>query len=178
MSTTHVGYFSDALQSALRVAQLNAVQGAPSRGRIEGSIAVAVSYDLERLLSPPNPPTPEGLRVARVFRALREEAGLTQEDIARRIDLTLSGYRPYEQGRRQLRLEQVPTFARAFGVTPEMLAARLGLPGSTLREARVAEGVDLIEQLADEPPEVADTLLKWWRESLEIQRRLRLGRDN
>lgn len=71
--------------------------------------------------------TPEGLRIAAVFKELRQAAGLTQEDAARLVGLTLSGYRTYEQGKRQLRLEQLPTFAGAFHVSEAELAHRLGL---------------------------------------------------
>jgi transcriptional regulator with XRE-family HTH domain len=71
--------------------------------------------------------TLDGPKVAAVFKAIRTEQHLTQEEAAREAGLTLSGYRPYEQGKRQLRTAQIPTFAKAFGVSVEALSARLGL---------------------------------------------------
>lgn len=116
----------------------------------------------------PQQATPEGLLVAKVFKRLRTDADLTQEEVARRVDLTLSGYRPYEQGKRQLRIEQVATFARAFKVSTETLSAHLGLASVSSQEARVAECADLMRQLEGEPPAVVETVLRWWRDSIQI----------
>lgn len=86
--------------------------------------------------------TPEGQRIARVFKELRREARLTQEEAAERVGLTLAGYRPYEQGKRQLRTEQFSTFARAFGVPPSVLTERLRLSPSTgTAEPALEEGL-------------------------------------
>lgn len=123
-------------------------------------------------------PTPEGRQIADAFKKLRSEAGMTQEDVARKIDMTLSGYRPYEQGRRQLRTEQIPMFARAFRVSVEHLSASLGLSTAATHDIRIAECADILGQLEGEPPEVADTILRWLRESVEIARMSRLGRTN
>lgn len=70
--------------------------------------------------------TSEGKRIAKLFKELRGRIGMTQEDTARSVGLTLSGYRTYEQGKRQLRMEQLPTFAKAFGISEPELAHRLG----------------------------------------------------
>ena len=97
--------------------------------------------------------------------------------MARRANLTLAGYRPYEQGRRQLRLEQLPTFAKAFSMSVDALAVRLGLGRSTLRELQYAECADILSQLADEPPEVTQIILNWLRQAVEIVKMGRATRD-
>lgn len=134
---------------------------------------VAICYDVERPLARQQQPTPEGLQIAGVFKKLRTEAGLTQEDVARKIDLTLSGYRPYEQGRRQLRTEQIPLFARAFKVSVESLAVHLGLSAADVQQVRVSECTELMSQLDGEPPEVIETVMRFWRESIELAKSLK-----
>lgn len=117
--------------------------------------------------------SPDGKRVAQVFKEVRADRGITQEEAARRAGLTLAGYRPYEQGRRQLRLEQLPMFAKAFGISVDALAARLGIGGAGLRELQFAECAEILSELADEPPEVTRTILSWLRQSIAIAK---LGR--
>lgn len=129
---------------------------------------MAICYDVERPLARQQQPTPEGLHIADVFKKLRGEAGLTQEDVAREIDLTLSGYRPYEQGKRQLRTEQIPMFARAFKVSVESLSVHLGLSAADVQQVRVSECAELMGQLEGEPPEVIETVMRFWRESIEF----------
>jgi len=121
--------------------------------------------------------TPEGERIAAVFKRLRTNAGLTQEEVARRVDLTLSGYRTYEQGKRQFRYEQTDLFAQAFGVKPHVLARELGItrpPGESDAEAlrieaardlaalAASELADLLSQLEGlEPAEWRDVIDTW-----------------
>jgi transcriptional regulator with XRE-family HTH domain len=145
-----------------------------------GAGAVAISYAVEQrpVSRQPQQPTPEGQKVADVFKALRADADITQEEAARRVDLTLSGYRPYEQGRRQLRIEQLPTFARAFGVSTDRLSAELGLANVTSRQLRLAQCADILGRLDDQPPEITDTILQWLRESVNIALIGRQGRTN
>lgn len=138
---------------------------------------MAVSYDVGSIVAQSRP-TPEGLRLAGIFRALRADASLTQEEVARRVGLTLSGYRGYEQGKRQFRTEQMPVFAAAFEVSVDALAARLGLHGANIREIHVAECADIMGELADEPPEVAATVMNWLRESVNLIKMRRTRRDN
>ncbi len=129
---------------------------------------MAICYDVERPVARQQQPTPEGLRVADVFKRLRADAKLTQEDVAREIDLTLSGYRPYEQGKRQLRIEQIPTFAKAFGISVESLSAHLGLKDADVQQLRISACAELMSQLDGEPPEVIETVMRFWRESVEF----------
>lgn len=52
------------------------------------------------------------------LRRLREEAGLTQEDVADRADVHWSYLSQVEGGKRNLGLENIVYLAKAIGVTP------------------------------------------------------------
>jgi transcriptional regulator with XRE-family HTH domain len=121
--------------------------------------------------------TDEGRHVAAVLRAIRAERGLTQAQVAKQWGMTVDGYRPYEAGRRQLRTGALPGLAAALGITASDLSSRLGLHDVTLREIRVAECADIMSQLADEPPEVSETILRWLRESVNIAKMRRLEKN-
>lgn len=123
--------------------------------------------------------SPEGARVAEVFKALRREAHLTQEDAADRVKLTLAGYRPYEQGRRRLRTEQIALFADAFGISVDALTERLGLKSPSPQDRRYsADCEQLMAELEGESPEIAASVIRMLRESLSIARMARLAREN
>lgn len=132
--------------------------------------------------------TPEGLRIAAVFKQLREDASLTQEQVAERAGLTLAGYRPYEQGKRQMRTEQIEVFAKAFGVSRSILAERLRLADPDAGDMSVrqqlaelipdADAIELdamVHQLATLPPSDRRQILEMWRDHLS-GRLSRLGR--
>ena len=55
------------------------------------------------------------------LRRLREEAGLTQEDVADRADIHWTYLSQVENGKRNLGLENIVYLARAIGVTPSDL---------------------------------------------------------
>jgi transcriptional regulator with XRE-family HTH domain len=58
------------------------------------------------------------------LRRLREEAGLTQEDVADRADVHWTYLSQIENGKRTPGLENIVHLAKAIGVTPaELLAA-------------------------------------------------------
>lgn len=132
--------------------------------------------------------TPEGLRIAAVFKDLRRSAELTQEEVAERAGLTLAGYRPYEQGKRQLRTEQITVFADAFGVPRSMLAERLHLADSDIADGSVrqqlaefmpdadaAELDAMVRKLATLPPSDRRQVLEGWGDHLD-GRLHRIGR--
>lgn len=56
------------------------------------------------------------------LRALRREAGLSQRDLARKLDLSHQQIQKYERGSNALPLERVRPFANALGVAPSVLA--------------------------------------------------------
>lgn len=60
------------------------------------------------------------------LRALREDLGLTQSEIAQRLGLTDGGYGHFERGRRLPSAAELPWLANGFRVSVEELLARLG----------------------------------------------------
>lgn len=113
-------------------------------------------------------------RVADMLIELRKRADITQEEMARRVGLTLSGYRTYEQGRRNLSQDQIPVYARALGVPIFEVTKRLWPEEQTeLTETRYSlDAAEFSQQLAkierEEGPEKAERVRRWMRESLEI----------
>jgi transcriptional regulator with XRE-family HTH domain len=131
----------------------------------------------------PNRDPEEKRRVAETLRSLRVSADMTQEDAARRVGLTLSGYRTYEQSKRTLRAEQIPQFADAFGVAPTAITSRLwpddaaSDDAGALAERLYAAGVSrdraplvekLVLDLARRTPRQQDQLIEMWVRMLEL----------
>ena len=112
------------------------------------------------------------------LRALRQEKRLKHRELAESLGIAESTYRAYEQGYRRIRLDQIQGFAEAYGISQEELSARLGLGTANVRELRVAECAELMRELDHQPPEVAETLLRWFRESIALHRRRRLESEN
>lgn len=126
-------------------------------------------------LQPPPSPTPlssERQRIAQAFRELRAERGLTQEQLAHRAGLTLSGYRPYESGRRYLRGDQLARFAEAFGVSTDALRQKLGYGAGSLREVQLATCQEILAELEGMTPQQSKTILEWLRYSLRVHKRV------
>lgn len=120
------------------------------------------------------------------LKRLRDDYDLTQVQLAARIQSlgmerggsakTISAW---ECGDTPLPLTALPVLASAFRMEPGVLARRLGICGEAgHRDLVIAEATETVNQLADEPPHVADTILRWLRESVEIARSARLGRQN
>ena len=65
--------------------------------------------------------------MGQILKAVREEQGLTQAEVAARLGFQLEGYRAYEQGYSHLRASAVRDFADALGVPSWDLGLRLGL---------------------------------------------------
>lgn len=124
---------------------------------------MAICYEVERFVS--SRPSTERQRVATVLKDLRQKAGISQEELAPRVGLTLAGYRPYERGKRDLSFEQVPVFAGALNVTAAELLTLIGLPGMSLRSVHAAEAGALVEQA---PPPVAEEMLAVLRSMTRI----------
>lgn len=120
------------------------------------------------------------------LKKLRDDHELTQKMLAARLqaagmergssEKTISAW---EVGTTPLPLTALPVLAAAFRMEPDALARRLGLCGDPgAREIVIADATDAVNQLADEPPEVADTILRWLRESIQIAHAARLARTN
>lgn len=122
---------------------------------------------------------PVSQRFGARLRAVRLERGLRQRDVAERLEMSAGGYSSIERGYARMFVSDLERFAQALGVDVTYLGRRLGLCGATgARDLKIEEGADLLVQLRDEPPEVADSILSWWRQSLNIARLNRLGRTN
>lgn len=61
------------------------------------------------------------------LRALREDVGLTQAEVAARLGLTDGGYGHFERGRRFPSAAELPWLAAGIGVSTVELISRLGL---------------------------------------------------
>lgn len=48
---------------------------------------------------------------------LRRKAGLSQEDMAKRVNLTVHGYRKLEQGQRRMTLDVAITIKKTLGLS-------------------------------------------------------------
>jgi transcriptional regulator with XRE-family HTH domain len=73
----------------------------------------------------------------KTLRSLREEAGLTQEEVADRADVHWTYLSQVEGGKRNLGLENIVYLARAIGVTPaEFFSAFTKAYVSSLPEKR------------------------------------------
>jgi transcriptional regulator with XRE-family HTH domain len=60
-----------------------------------------------------------------LLRALRREAGLTQVEVARRLDVPQSFVSKYESGERRLDVIELRHVAEAMGLTLQTLIARI-----------------------------------------------------
>jgi transcriptional regulator with XRE-family HTH domain len=107
--------------------------------------------------------------VADMLRDLRKRADVTQEDLARRLSMTLSGYRPYEQGRRNLKIEQIPLFASALGVPISTITSMLWPEEPRLVETRYSHDWDELQAQTEHlPPEIREQVLRSFRESIAM----------
>jgi transcriptional regulator with XRE-family HTH domain len=61
-----------------------------------------------------------------LLRQLRQEAGFTQVDVAKRLDVAQSFISKYESGERRLDVIELRHVAEAIGTTLEAVVSRLG----------------------------------------------------
>lgn len=54
-----------------------------------------------------------------MLKELRKKAGLKQEDVAKKLGLSIYAISLYESNKRQPRFELIPKFAEMYGVTIE-----------------------------------------------------------
>ena len=64
-------------------------------------------------------------RLCTLLRELRQEAGLTQVDVAQRLDVPQSFVSKYESGERRLDVIELRHVAEAIGTTLEIVISRL-----------------------------------------------------
>jgi transcriptional regulator with XRE-family HTH domain len=113
--------------------------------------------------------------IGRRLAARREQLGLDQEEVAGRAGVS----RPYisrlERGivpnPKLLDLEQVAS-------SLDLPLTALVRPESSPRELFVAEGVDILEAAANEPPELQASIINTIKSLMDIAQAARLARSN
>ena len=75
------------------------------------------------------------------LKTLRERAGLTQEQLAERMDVSGQSVWDWENGRKRPGLGRVPRLSEVLGVEPGLLFPPLGEPGAEAALAPDDEGV-------------------------------------
>jgi transcriptional regulator with XRE-family HTH domain len=99
------------------------------------------------------------------LRAVREERGLRQVDVAAGLDMSAGGYSSVERGKARIFLSDVPKYADVLGVDVGYLTQRLGLAGepSSQRDVHAATCAELLAQLEGEPAEVVEDVIAMFR---------------
>ena len=82
--------------------------------------------------------------------AFREAKGLTQADVAAKLDITLAGYGHYERGFRRVPVHLLSKLAQILECSETEL---LGLPAPTARRGRPSEWEKRINAIKDLPRE-------------------------
>ncbi len=90
--------------------------------------------------------------IGTTIKALREEKGMTQQQIAELVHMHRSNYSKVEKGDRDLSLESVNKIAKYFGMTIDQLVNFDGnMPDEvTVEDKSLLEQVKLIAQLEEE----------------------------
>jgi transcriptional regulator with XRE-family HTH domain len=113
------------------------------------------------------------------LRAVREERGLRQVDVAVNLEMSAGGYSSIERGVARMFVADVPRYAEAMGVEVGYLSQRLGLHGeSDPNETRAAECASLLAQLKDEPAEIVEEVLRLFRISIGLATARRSAQRN
>lgn len=118
------------------------------------------------------------------LREIRERHDLTQKDLSARLQSAgmVSGssaktVSSWERAETPLPITALPVLAEAFRLETSALTRQLGLCGDLGgREFVITEATELFSQLADEPPEVSDTILRWLRDAIGFVRTTRVPR--
>jgi transcriptional regulator with XRE-family HTH domain len=90
--------------------------------------------------------------IGKIIKKIREEKGLTQQQIAELIHMHRSNYSKVESGERDLSIEAANRIAKNFGMTIDQLVNFDGaMPQEvTIEDKTLVEQVKLIEQLDSE----------------------------
>lgn len=125
----------------------------------------------------PSRKTEEGVQMGEELERIRLERGMTQQDVADRLGMSLQGYLGYRKGYIRVTQKNLARWATAFGVPPAKLAERLRIelvvaesPG-TLREQLAAlfgpdagEEVErLVREMAGMPEHDRRQLIEFWK---------------
>lgn len=90
--------------------------------------------------------------LGKTIKNIREEKGMTQQQIAELIAMHRSNYSKVESGERELSIEAISKIARFFGMTIDQLVNFEGnIPEEiTVEDKTLAEQIKLIQQLEQE----------------------------
>lgn len=114
--------------------------------------------------------------IGRRVKARREDLHLDQQEVADRAQMS----RPYIS-RLERGIVPAPKITELHQVASALemtLIELLRNPPGTRTERYSAECFEMAAQLASEPPELADAVLKAWRDTFEIARIRQLPPDN
>lgn len=106
----------------------------------------------------------------------RAEKRLEQTEVAERAGLSRAYISRLEKG--LVPNPKLLDLAQVAAVLDVPLGALLTPSASGARDLKIEEGADLLVRLREEDPDVAESILSWWRQSFEIVRLNRLGRTN
>jgi transcriptional regulator with XRE-family HTH domain len=90
--------------------------------------------------------------IGKTIKGIREEKGLTQQQIAELVHMHRSNYSKVESGERELSIEAINTVAKFFGITIDQLVNFDGnIPDDvTVEDKSLMEQVKLIAELEPE----------------------------
>jgi transcriptional regulator with XRE-family HTH domain len=99
------------------------------------------------------------VHIGKTVKAIREEKGLTQQQLAELIHMHRSNYSKVESGERELSIEAVNTIARYFGMTIDQL---VNFDGNVPQEVTVADKslMEQVKLIAELEPEEKNVVFK------------------
>lgn len=97
------------------------------------------------------------------IRIVRQAAGLTQEELGKRLSVTRSTINKYESGIINIGLDSIDTIAHVVDCAPEYLLGRGTAPGhydtTATLETLTPKEISLLERFRQYPPEQLDLLI-------------------
>jgi len=95
------------------------------------------------------------MEIARNLKALREQKGLLQKEVANAVGVHPSNYSKMEKGERDVSIETADKLAKYFDITLDELVHMSGnVPGDiTIIDKSISERLKLIQQLEEEDKE-------------------------
>ncbi|MFD1361319.1 helix-turn-helix domain-containing protein [Lentibacillus salinarum] len=109
---------------------------------------------------------------------LRIDNGYRQDEIAKQLNVTTSGYGYYEQGRNEPSLETVKNIANTFKVSTDYLLGLIDTPNPpiyysitedlSLNESEILtlkkmKKLNLLSEISQQPNENAERLYRYWK---------------
>ncbi len=92
------------------------------------------------------------MNIGENIKRLREEKGLTQQQVAELVNMHRSNYSKVESGQRELSVKALSKIAKYFGITlDELVNGEGGLPEEvSIEDTNTMEQVKLIQELNEE----------------------------